>query len=114
VADVAYALNSETLASGEYDTLSEGEDEFGFVGCQTASTLIRRYAARYYYVGEGAQGHEYYADACDHACQHAVVYRPVFLGPYLTDRGADVGFGVHICKAMWRGTQTRGDCIAPH
>ena len=96
-----------------YSTLAEGEDEWGVEGCAVEAIGIYRYEGRYYYVGQGPQGHEYYADQCAHVCQEAVLYRPTFQGPYLWDRGANIGFIVYYCKRNLQGSTLRGLCVGP-
>lgn len=79
------------------------------------SVFIHKYEGRYYYVGEGENGHEYYADSCAHVCQKPVVYQPSFMGPYLWDRGVEYNFYfVGVCKSNYQGSTQRGLCQPPH
>ena len=114
-ANVSYTLDADTLASGYYQTLAMAEDAWGAQGCATELALVHRFEGRYYYLGDGGQGHEYAADSCAHICQRDIVYRPSNQGPYLWDRGVEIVFVFWgYCKHGYQGSFQRGLCSPPH
>lgn len=80
-----------------------------------AQAFIYPFDGRYYYVGQGGSGYEYYADNCAHECQRGVVYRSQYSQPYLHDPGYEfhaVLFGV--CRHNYKPGTVRGRCTPPH